>query len=731
MTISIWRYSHSILALVSGLFLVLASVTGVILAFEPMKEATLPYKTEEVSEIPVSKTIEVLQATFDEVISIAVDANGFVLVDVVTKEAENIKIYVDPSTGEVLGAPQPQHPIFQFATNLHRSLFLKGLGRFFVGMVSFLLVLISITGFLLLIKRQGGIKKLFSRIQKDYVELQYHVVLARWFLVPIIIVAATGVYLSAERFSLLPTFKAIHGEVEPENEISTNIAPYHLSIFKEMRLGEVRRINFPFSEFPEDYFEIALDDREIYVHQYTGAVLSEQHYPFYALASRWSLVLHTGQGSVLWALVLLGASLAILFFVYSGFVMWRKRIKTTTKAPGAKDKDECTHIILVGSETGTTFGFAKALEKAFSENGIQAYVSELNGYSSYAKAEHLIVLTATYGEGEAPTNARNFEHLLTTVRPSKKRSFSVVGFGSLTYPSYCQFAVEVDALLQKSSDFVRLLPLYKVNNQSFDAFTDWSKKWATAAGTTLAIKKERKTKPLRKHDFQVVQNSPLNVDDTFLIRMLPKKKLKFQSGDLWGYTAEDGVSRWYSIAKINNEVVLSIKKHEFGLVSTFLSTKSKEDTLTGGIKRNHNFHFPRYAQALLCICNGTGIAPFLGMIQENHKKIPIDLYWGGRTKASFQLYKEAIALAMEGQKLDELHFAFSQEEENKRYVQDLLKENRAHIAKELEKGTVFMICGSLAMQNAVLDVLAEIAQSILAKPLSEFEHQEQLLMDCY
>jgi len=44
---------------------------------------------------------------------------------------------------------------------------------------------------------------------------------------------------------------------------------------------------------------------------------------------------------------------------------------------------------------------------------------------------------------------------------------------------------------------------------------------------------------------------------------------------------------------------------------------------------------------------------------------------------------------------------------------------------------VFMICGSLAMQNGVLDVLSELSETILKKPLSEFEQQGQLKMDCY
>ena len=42
-----------------------------------------------------------------------------------------------------------------------------------------------------------------------------------------------------------------------------------------------------------------------------------------------------------------------------------------------------------------------------------------------------------------------------------------------------------------------------------------------------------------------------------------------------------------------------------------------------------------------------------------------------------------------------------------------------------------MICGSVAMQNQVLNVLETITRSKLSMPLSEFENREQLKMDCY
>ena len=329
MTISIWRYSHLVLALSSGLFLILASVTGIVLAFEPMQTATNGYNPVPLNEVRLSETIAALQQEYDEVLSFKVDQDDYILANVVTKEGDNKALYVHPKTAKVLGIPEPQHPIFSFTTNLHRSLFLKSVGRFFVGLVSFLLCLIAVTGLLLIIKRQGGLLKFFNKVQPDYFELRYHVVLGRWFLLPIILIAATGVYLSAEKFSLLPSTRVTHKIMEPEDHVDENIQASDLTIFKEITMDQVRLVSFPFSPFPEDYFELGLQSRELYVHQYTGTILSEQPYPFTYLASRLSLTLHTGQGSVLWSLILLLASSSILFFIYSGFVMWGKRVKNS------------------------------------------------------------------------------------------------------------------------------------------------------------------------------------------------------------------------------------------------------------------------------------------------------------------------------------------------------------------------------------------------------------------
>lgn len=733
MVISIWRYSHLALAISSALFIVIASVTGIILAFEPISNQLEPYAVKNLEEVSVANTVAVLQKKYDEVIELKVTNDDFVIASVITNKGDSETFYMNPVSGEKLGAIVEKAAIFKFATNLHRSLFLKSTGRFIVGFVSFLLFLISITGILLIAKRQGGIKRFFSKIIQEDFQQYYHIQLGRIMLIPLVIITLTGVYLSLEKFSLLPSYQVSHQEVEFAETIAKKIHPADFTLFKNTSLADLKSIEFPFSDDIEDYFLIQLNNQEIQVHQYTGEILSSYQFPWVTIVSEWSLLLHTGQGNILWSIVLLTACFALIFFMYSGFKMTLKRTRKQLIPKNIHDKDTAEFIILVGSETGNTYRFASSFFNALLANGKTVFISQLNKYTNYKNAKHLIVFTATYGEGEAPTNAQNFETLVANTIHKNTINYSVVGFGSLLYPDFCKYAIAVDSLLQQHSNFAPVLPLVKINNQSFTAFENWAAQWAHHTQIPITIEKPKTTvNPKKLKSFSVVERSCLNEDDTFLIRFKPTKKQKFQSGDLLSfYPEKDHVERLYSIGKINNDIVLSIKKHEFGICSSYLSQLSKNDTVKANIKRNYEFHFPKSTNEIILIANGTGIGPFLGMINENHQQKKLHLFWGTRTKSSVNVYKDILDKGLKSNQLTSLHIAYSQETETKEYVQDLISEQHDFIANVLQNEGVIMICGAVAMQNQVLNILETISKFKLNVSLSEFELREQIKMDCY
>ena len=74
--------------------------------------------------------------------------------------------------------------------------------------------------------------------------------------------------------------------------------------------------------------------------------------------------------------------------------------------------------------------------------------------------------------------------------------------------------------------------------------------------------------------------------------------------------------------------------------------------------------------------------------------------------------------------------AYSREGE-KQYVKDLLARDADFITKTLKEEGVVMLCGSLAMQNNVIELLETICTERNGKSISYYQSRGQVLMDCY
>ncbi|MET0896699.1 MAG: sulfite reductase flavoprotein subunit alpha [Mycobacterium sp.] len=93
-----------------------------------------------------------------------------------------------------------------------------------------------------------------------------------------------------------------------------------------------------------------------------------------------------------------------------------------------------------GSETGGAESLAGLFTAAAKTIGIEATAVELNavGRAELAAATHLVVITATYGEGEFPFNASLFWELLEAEDAERldHLTFAVLGLGDKYYPQF-------------------------------------------------------------------------------------------------------------------------------------------------------------------------------------------------------------------------------------------------------------------------------------------------------
>ncbi|WP_342645603.1 PepSY domain-containing protein [Mucilaginibacter sp. CSA2-8R] len=731
MTISIWRYSHLALAVSSFLFIALAAVTGLILAIEPINQLQSSYRTQNLEQVSIAQAVTTLKSKYPGITDVDVSINGLVTMKGTDAAGKKLWSCVNVRTGQALGTPPKQNEFFQWVTGLHRSLFMHEVGRAFVGLAAFLLLLIALSGTVLVIRRQRGVKHFFDRIVKENLAQYGHVVLGRLSLIPILIIALSGTYLSLFRFQFFPVQKIQHQvdidhmKTDPQRKVAD------FPIFIHTSLADVRSIQFPFSEFPEDYYTLKLKDRELVVNQFTGDILSEIKYRQANIWADLSLTLHTGRASIIWALVLAVAAVNILFFIWSGFVITLRR-----KSGKIRNKFKATDseiIILVGSENGSTFRFAAAVYQQLLQQEHKAYVTELNHYANFPQARHLIIMAASYGQGEAPSNASGFTKLLANTPPNTlPLHYSVVGFGSRAYPDFCKFAFEISQLLQQTTWATPLVDIHTVNDKSPADLALWAEAWSQQSGIPLTLPADLSMAPTNLKEFEVTSNTTIQEPGhTFLLRLAVPRRQRPVSGDLLAvYPASDYRERLYSIGMIDNEIQLSVRLHPNGLGSSFLQALKPNDLLQARIVNNPHFHFPRKAQTVIMVANGTGIAPFLGMISQNSGMAAIHLYCGFRERLSFEPYEGFLKNQTAEGKLTQTNLALSREGD-KQYVSDLLAADGSLVAETLTQGGYLMLCGSLAMQKDVLGLLEFICDAHTPHQLSWYQSRGQLLMDCY
>ncbi|SDG21998.1 sulfite reductase (NADPH) flavoprotein alpha-component [Dyadobacter soli] len=732
MTLSIWRYAHLALAFVSTLFLVILSVTGVILAFDAVNEKMPSYRIEQIDDITLAACIPALQKVYPEIIELSVDHNQFVTIDATDADGGHVKAYIDPRNGKVLGPVVPKSEFIQWNIALHRSLFLKETGRIAVGVVSFLLFLITISGAVLILKRQQGVRHFFAKINRDFFSQYFHVVSGRLFLIPILVISLTGTYLFMVRIGVMNA-----SEEEPVvSEQPADAAPLDKSkfpVFQKTRLADVEKVEFPLLEDdPEEYYVLKMRDKVLTVSQITGAVVEQAAFGKAIVWEKLSLDLHTGRTSVVWAIVLGFASLNILAFIYTGFVMTWKR--TRTKIRNKFKAGNAEIVILVGTENGSTLFFANQIHQQLLADGKRSFLAEMNQYQPYPQAEHLLIFTSTYGLGSPPANATHFNSLVEKIKQQQQVAFSVIGFGSKAYSDFCAFANEVDQLLEKQPWATRYLGLHTVNDKSPEEFVKWVHAWSEHSLTALATAPAvYTTKQTGLRSLKVVEKTLVSADNaTFKITLAPESRNGFQSGDLLAiYPASDSRERFYSIGRNDGMIQLMVKLYENGLGSGYLYQLEPNSKVKARIMPNPAFHFPQKAPAVVMIANGTGIAPFLGMVMDNRAGVPVSMYAGFRHDNELTAqYRQFAALQTEQNRLEMLHFAFSRGKEPQ-YVMDLITRDAAYFTALLATGGVIMICGSLRMQHDVEALLNTLCVSENGQCLDFYKARNQVLTDCY
>src|SRR5690606_21510831 len=214
-----------------------------------------------------------------------------------------------------------------------------------------------------------------------------------------------------------------------------------LPALQAIDLNDLRELVYPSPDNPEDFYSLRTAEGDGYVDQANGTLLSWQAHGGAQKAYELIYQLHTGEG-LWWLGLLLGVSASsVPLMGATGITMWWQRYRAMPRIADNSGAQSADTVILVGSESNSTWGFAKALHDALREAGQRVHTAPMNQLATqYRQAKHLFILTSTYADGEAPSSANRFLARLDKFSDSHRPSFAVLGFGDRQFPKFCQFA---------------------------------------------------------------------------------------------------------------------------------------------------------------------------------------------------------------------------------------------------------------------------------------------------
>lgn len=627
---------------------------------------------------------------------------------------------IDPATGRAVASADPNRAE-RWLTNLHRSLFAGDGGRLAAAAGAAALLVLSLSGAALVARRAGGWRRGFAPLRGPLAG-RLHVEIARTAVLGLVLSSATALWMTASTFDLLPdggAMPALPAGVSGQ----TGFAVERMALLQQTPVAELRALGFPRAGDATDVFTIETDRGTGFLDQGTGALLAWTDLTGWARVSETIYMLHTGQGAATLGLVLGAMALGVPAMGATGVLVWLAGRRGRPRLRGNQPAARAGTILLVGSETGSTWGFAATLHAALAQAGQSVHVGPMSGFAPerYARAERIILLAATYGDGASPASAKGFLDRLDGFGRAPEIPLAVLGFGDRSFPAYCAFAKAVAAAAQ-AGGWPELLPFDTIDRQSPQDFA----RWGRALGRALGIPLELSHRPVLPQTGALTlvsrrdHGAEVQAPTAILRFALPRATLwqrltgagfaRFTAGDLLGILPEgSAVPRFYSLASGRGDGFLEIvvKKHPGGLCSGLLTALAPGDTVTAFLRRNPGFRAGRGRAPLILIGAGTGIGPLAGIVRSNHSRRPVHLFFGIRHPDSDFLYGEEFPLWQEEGRLTRLVTAVSRGA-RPRHVQDALRNDAGQIAGLIRNGARVMVCGGRDMAAGVAEALAQI-----------------------
>ncbi|EXL07869.1 PepSY domain-containing protein [Aquamicrobium defluvii] len=710
------RALHRWPGLLAALLLVVLSLSGAALSLFPAAERLTSPQAAALSVADLAARIEAVHPQVEQIRrapSGRITAYWF-------EDGTPQAAVIDPATGQGISAADP-NPFERWLTNLHRSLFLGDGGRLATAAGAAAMLVLTLSGAGLVTRRAGGWRRWFAPLRGPLAS-RLHVEIVRVAVAGLLVSSGTALWMTASTFDLLPD-----GPTPPAllNNASgrTGASVAAMDMLKQTPVAELRSLSFPDPGDAADILTLKTDHGTGYLDQGTGAVLAWSGLNGWQRVSETVYMLHTGQGAAALGLVLGLMALGVPAMAGTGFVLWLAGRRGRPRIRGNVAAGHAETILLVGSEGGSSWGFAATLHAALSAAGQTVHAAPMSAFdpARYRQARRILILAATYGDGDAPASARGFLERLQALPTPPSAPLAVIGFGDRGFAAYCAFAQAV-AATAAAKGWHQLIPFDTVDHQSPRDFVRWGRTLGRAMDIDLVL--EHQPVPPAALSLTLVSRRDYGADvqaPTAILRFAqPEIALwrrlaghgfgRFRAGDLLGILPEGAtVPRFYSLAsgRCDGFIEIVVKKHPGGLCSSQLFWLEPGDTVSAFLRRNPGFYPGRGRVPLILIGAGTGIGPLAGFVRGNRRRRPIHLFFGMRHPTSDFLYEAELTDWQRQGHLRQLATACSRGC-MPRYVQDVLAEEATEIARLIASGASIMVCGGRDMAVGVSAVLTDI-----------------------
>lgn len=566
---------HWFFGITAGLVLALMGVTGAAYSFQDeilraLNPTVLSVQKREAGVLPPAELVRKLEDTEGKTVSmlwVESDSGNAARVFFTPPPGERRgqMRYFDPYTGDYMGDAVGQD-VFGFILQLHRFLAMGDTGRNITGACTLILVFFCLSGLYLRWPRQ--VKSWRAWLTLDWrkkgrsFNWDLHSVFGTWCLLFYLLAALTGLYWSYEWYNRGVT-KLLSDA--PQNErmrkrgpapagpapvanydaiwssIYSNAGP-GLSAYN-IRMpavaGQPATVYYLLKDSPHDR---ALN--QINLDPATGEVKSHDRYASKSLKSQLLTsvyALHTGSYfGLVGRIVLTVSSLLMPLFFITGWLLYldrrrkKRQVRDARKGLAANHSDAPAWLIGFASQSGFAEQLAWQTAGQLQAAGLPVKVQPLGSVSrdDLNQSAHALFVVSTFGDGEAPDNARGFERsVLGQDLPLKGLNYSVLALGDRQYEHFCGFARRLHFWLTNQGGNALFAPV-EVDNGDTEALLTWQQQLGQLTGHAPAAAWQ----PAQYETWTLSQRTLLNPGsvgaDVYLLGLTPPSGQSWQAGDL-------------------------------------------------------------------------------------------------------------------------------------------------------------------------------------------------------